>query len=300
MQNSGSDMISERPSPSVSFEFFPPATPEMAYRLWNSAMVLGPLGPSFVSVTYGAGGGTRRRTLDAVKALRQNAHMRVAGHLTCVGASRQETLDVAREYKRHGLSRIVALRGDPPKGADGVQGRFEAHPDGFASSPELIEALVREVGLPVAAGCYPEPHPEAADAKADVLWLKRKQDAGADMAISQFFFRNDDFLAFRDRAVAAGVTIPIIPGVLPIENFAKMTRFAAQCGATVPDELHELFGKTADHEDAAERHRLLATSLCVEQCDDLLNRGGVSSSCAAGSSKAHWRADVARMVAKRS
>lgn len=155
-----------------------------------------------------------------------------------------------------------------------MQGVFEPHPEGFRSSIELIEGLTSEVGLPVAVGCYPEPHPEAGDAAADVAWLKRKQDAGADMAISQFFFRNDDFLRFRDRATAAGVTIPILPGMLPIENFRKMTRFAASCGASVPDELHELFGKAAERDDAAEAHRLLATSLCVEQCDDLLTRGG--------------------------
>ncbi|MEO1330253.1 MAG: methylenetetrahydrofolate reductase [NAD(P)H] [Pseudomonadota bacterium] len=259
--------------PQVSFEFFPPATPEAAYRLWDSAQMLGPLGPDFVSVTYGAGGTTRRRTLDAIKALRGVARMRVAGHLTCVGASREETIEIARAYKKMGVSRIVALRGDPPKGDDGVARAFEPHPDGFSGSVELIEALAREVGLPIAVGAYPEPHPEARGLDDDVEHLKRKIDAGADLAITQFFFDNDDYFRFVDRARAAGIDAPILPGVLPIENFQRLTRFAAACGASIPLDYHALFEQASKREDAREASRLLATALCAEQCQNLIERG---------------------------
>ena len=265
-------ILSAGPSgaPRVSFEFFPPASPEMAYKLWGSAIALGPFGPDFVSVTYGAGGTTRRRTLDAIKALRGNAHLTVAGHLTCVGATREETLAVAQEYKAAGVSRIVALRGDPPKREDGTQGRFEPHPGGFESSVDLIEALDREVGLPLAVGAYPEPHPDAADAADDVLHLKRKLDAGADLAITQFFFDNEDFYRFRDRCAAAGIDKPILPGVLPIERFDRMVKFAANCGARVPERLHEAFAAA----DTPEKALALSTEICVAQCRDLLGRGG--------------------------
>ncbi|MEL6980446.1 MAG: methylenetetrahydrofolate reductase [Pseudomonadota bacterium] len=264
--------MSFKPStPRVSFEFFPPASPEMAYKLWGSAMALGPLSPSFVSVTYGAGGSTRRRTIDAIKALRANAKMAVAGHLTCVGATKEETLAVAREYRAAGVSRIVALRGDPPKREDGSLGAFEPHEGGFRDSIDLIAALDQEVGLPIAVGAYPEKHPEAADAADDIAHLKRKLDAGADVAITQFFFDNEDFLRFRDRAAAAGVDKPILPGMLPIERFERMVKFAAGCGANVPQRLHELYA-AAETPEAA---KALSLSLCVAQCRDLLERGGV-------------------------
>lgn len=258
-------------TPQISFEFFPPASPEMAYKLWGSAIALGPLEPNFVSVTYGAGGTTRRRTIDAIKALRANAHLSVAGHLTCVGATREETLAVAAEYKAAGVSRIVALRGDAPKREDGSPGVFEQHPGGFEGAVDLIAALDAEIGLPIAVGAYPEPHPEATTGDDDVAQLKRKFDAGADVAITQFFFDNEDFLRFRDRCAAAGVDKPILPGVLPIENFQKMVKFATACGATVPQRLHEAFAKVGGPEDA----QALSRDLCVEQCRDLVSRGGV-------------------------
>ncbi len=272
-QRAADGYCSERPAepsasgPGVSFEFFPPATPEMAYRLWSAATKLGTIGPAFVSVTYGAGGTTRKRTVDAIGALRSNAGLTVAGHLTCVGSTRAETLEVARIYKSKGVSRIVALRGDPPQGVE----KFEPHPDGFSGSVELVSALAREIGLPIAVSAYPEPHPEAARMSADVEHLKRKIDAGADLAITQFFFENEDFLRFRDACAAAGIDAPIIPGVLPIENFDKMVRFAERCGARVPDALHDLFGKAQDRDTA----RLLAATICAEQCEDLVRRGGV-------------------------
>lgn len=257
--------------PKISFEFFPPATPEMAYKLWSSAIALGPLGPNFVSVTYGAGGTTRRRTIDAIKALRANAHLNVAGHLTCVGATKEETLAVAAEYKAAGVSRIVALRGDAPKGEDGAPTKFQPHPGGFSGSVELIDALKREIGLPIAVGAYPEKHPDAEASDDDITHLRRKFDAGADIAITQFFFENDDFLRFRDRCIAAGIDKPILPGMLPIENFERMVRFATACGASVPQRLHEIYAK-ADTPEAAQK---LSTDFCVEQCRDLLDRGGV-------------------------
>lgn len=258
-------------TPHISFEFFPPASPEMAYKLWGSAIALGPLAPEFVSVTYGAGGTTRRRTLDAIKALRANAHLVVAGHLTCVGATKEETIAVAEEYKAAGVSRIVALRGDPPKREDGAVGAFEPHPGGFESSVDLIADLDAQVGLPIAVGAYPEKHPEAAAADDDVAHLKRKFDAGADVAITQFFFDNEDFLRFQDRCAAAGIVKPILPGMLPIENFERMVKFATACGATVPQRLHELYAKAESKED----RMALSRELCVAQCQDLLARGGV-------------------------
>ena len=253
--------------PQVSFEFFPPATPEMAYRLWSCAEALKPLRPEFVSVTYGAGGGTRQRTLDAIKALIDTADLVVAGHLTCVGATRDETLEVARLYKNMGVDRIVALRGDPPKG----ETEFRAHNDGFSGSVELVEALGRDIGLPLAVGAYPEPHPDATGPNSDVEHLKRKVDAGADMAITQFVFDNDLYYRFQDRCADAGISTTFVPGVLPIENFKRMTGFAARCGATVPQWLHDKFAKIDNEAD----HKALAAEIAAEQCADLVSKGGV-------------------------
>lgn len=249
----------------VSFEFFPPGTPEGSARLWRSVERLAPLAPRFVSVTYGAGGATRDRTRAAIAAIRERAGLEVAGHLTCVGATRAETLEVAESYRALGARRIVALRGDPPKG----QGRFAPHPDGFESSVELVAALAAAGHGRISVGCYPETHPEAASPEADLDHLKRKLDAGADGAISQFFFDNADFLRFRDRAVAAGITAPIIPGVLPIENFAKMRRFAEACGAGVPAALTALYEGADDRGETFDVTR----RFCAEQCRGLLAEG---------------------------
>ena len=248
----------------LSFEFFPPKTPEATLQLWRSVERLAPLGPRFVSVTYGAGGTTRARTLAAIRTIRERARLTVAGHLTCVGASRQETLAVAESYRAAGVTRIVALRGDPPRGED----RFTPHPDGFRDAPELIAALAAR-GFDVSVGAYPEVHPEAADPEADIRHLKAKLDAGADQAITQFFFEPEMFLRFRDRCAAHGITAPIIPGILPVENFERMARFAAGCGATVPDWMHAAFGNAADE---AER-TLLATAIATEMGDRLIQEG---------------------------
>jgi methylenetetrahydrofolate reductase (NADPH) len=250
---------------SVSFEFFPPKTPAMAANLWRSVERLGPLGPRFVSVTYGAGGTTRERTIAAVGAIRDLARLDVAGHLTCVGATAEATLEVARQYRAHGCTRIVALRGDPPKG----EGRFTPHPGGFASSVALVEALARDGWSRILVSAYPEPHPEARTAQDDLDTLRRKVDAGATEALTQFFFDNETYLRFRDACAAAGLAIPIHPGVLPIENFDKMRGFAESCGASVPDRLHRAFAACAD----AAAARRLAVEVAATQCAGLIAEG---------------------------
>ena len=228
------------PSPAVSFEFFPPKSLQGSFRLWECLRTLAPLGPAWVSVTYGAGGTTRELTREAVAAIGREFGLRVAGHLTCVEATREETMEVARGFRAAGVEDVVALRGDPPKGA----GRFTAHPCGFADSVELVTALASH-GFTVRVGCYPDQHPEAADADADVAWLRRKVEAGAVEAISQFFFDADAFLRFRDRCAAAGIAAPIVPGLLPVEDWAKASRFADACGARIPDALRAGFEAAA-------------------------------------------------------
>jgi len=256
---------SSRALPSLSFEFFPPHSPEASLRLWRSVERLAPLAPRFVSVTYGAGGTTRDRTAAAIQTIAERARLNVAGHLTCVGASRDETLEVARGYARLGVRRIVALRGDPPKGA----ARFEPHPDGFASAAELVAAL-RAVGdFEISVAAYPEKHPEAASLASDIDNLKRKLDAGAANAITQFFFETEDFLRFRDICAAAGITAPILPGLLPVENFAKMTNFARRCQAAVPEWMHKAFGRAETEEDAY----LLSVSIACDQAEALIAEG---------------------------
>ncbi len=251
--------------PSLSFEFFPPHSPEASLRLWRSVERLAPLAPRFVSVTYGAGGTTRDRTNAAIQTILGRARLNVAGHLTCVGASREETLEVARGYARMGVRRIVALRGDPPKG----ETRFVPHPQGFASAAELVAGL-RTVGdFEIAVGAYPEVHPEAVSAEADIENLKRKLDAGASQALTQFFFENEDFLRFRDACAKAGITAPIHPGILPVENFAKMTNFAARCRAAVPEWMHRAFARA----DTPEAAYTLSVALACEQCDGLIDEG---------------------------
>jgi len=251
--------------PAVSFEFFPPRDLEASFRLWDTVQVLAPLAPRFVSVTYGAGGTTRELTRDAVSTLHKSSGLKVAAHLTCVNASRDETLGIAQEFAKAGVNDIVALRGDPPKGAAG----FEAHPEGFRDSCELITALAENDDFTIRVGAYPDKHPEAADDQADVDWLKRKIDAGADEALTQFFFEADTFLRFRDRCVKAGIEAPITPGILPIENWKGIRKFAKGCGTPIPGWLDDAFDKAA--RDG--REDLLATALCTEMCDKLVSEG---------------------------
>jgi methylenetetrahydrofolate reductase (NADPH) len=223
------------------------------------------MGPEFVSVTYGAGGTTRRLTHEAVGTLHRNYGLNVAAHLTCVDASRGETLEIAEGYHQAGVRQIVALRGDAPNGA----ARFQPHADGFASSVDLVAALAATGKFEIAVGAYPEPHPDAADPTADVRWLKRKVDAGATKAITQFFFDADAFFRFRDDCVAAGIHVPIIPGILPIQSWAGTKRFAACCGARVPAKLDEAFATAA--RDG--REALLALAQCTALCDRLMSGG---------------------------
>jgi methylenetetrahydrofolate reductase (NADPH) len=252
-------------APRISFEFFPPQTLDASFRLWETVQMLSPLKPAFASVTYGAGGTTRKLTHEAVTTIGRNYGLNVAAHLTCVDATRAETLAIAADYAAAGVTEIVALRGDAPKGAQ----RFAAHPEGFASSVELIAALADTGKFKLRVGAYPEPHPDAADAQADVTWLKAKIDAGASSAITQFFFEADTFLRFRDRCAAAGITAPIIPGILPIHDWAGAKRFAARCGTKVPVWLDEAF--MAAKRDG--REELLSVALCTELSDALLGEG---------------------------
>ena len=251
--------------PQISFEFFPPKNLESSFRLWDTVQVLAPLEPRFISVTYGAGGTTRDLTRDAVSTLHKSSGLRVAAHLTCVNASRQETVAVARSFAAAGISDIVALRGDPPKGADG----FTPHPEGFQSSLELIAALAQSGDFTLRVAAYPESHPEAESPAADIEFLKRKIDAGASEALTQFFFEAETFLRFRDACDKAGINVPITPGILPIENWQGTRRFAKACNAKVPNWLTDAFSKA----ESDDREDLLATAVCTELCSQLIDEG---------------------------
>lgn len=251
--------------PQISFEFFPPRNVEGTFRLWDAVQVLAPLDPSFVSVTYGAGGTTRDLTRDVVATLHKHSGLRTAAHLTCVNATREETLGIAQEFAKAGVKDIVALRGDPPKG----ENCFTAHPDGFANSVELIEALAETGDFTIRVGAYPDKHPEAADLQADIDWLKRKLDAGATEALTQFFFEADTFLRFRDACAKAGIDKQIVPGILPIENWKGARNFATRCGTTIPSWVDDAFAKA----ERDGREDLLATAICTELCSDLIDEG---------------------------
>lgn len=233
--------------------------------LWTAVQRLAPLAPDFVSVTYGAGGTTRDRTMTAMLAIRDTARLTVAGHLTCVGATREDVLHVARSYAKLGCRRIVALRGDPPAGA----ATFTPHPGGFEGAVELIEALAEMRQFDIWVAAYPETHPEATSRQADIEHLKRKLDAGAVGAITQLFFDNETFYRFRDDCAAAGITAPLVPGILPIEDFWKTVRFADSCQASIPNWMFKAF----DNAEDSGSHDLLAISIATEQCDDLLDHG---------------------------
>jgi len=252
-------------TPNVSFEFFPPKSLEASFKLWETLGVLAPLAPNFVSVTYGAGGTTRALTHDAVKTIHKHYGVPVAAHLTCVDATRAETLAIADSYAEAGVTQIVALRGDPPKGSGG----FKAKEDGFQSSVELVEALARTGKFDIRVGAYPDPHPEASSLQDCVDFLKRKIDAGATSAITQFFFEAETFFRFRDACADAGITAPIIPGLLPIQSWSGVRKFAEACGTVIPHWLDEAFDK-ATRDGRAD---LLATALCTELCTDLLEGG---------------------------
>ena len=273
--------------PRLSFEFFPPNSLDGSFRLWDTVRELAPLDPGFVSVTYGAGGTTRDLTHEAVKTIHGHYGLNVAAHLTCVDATRQETLDIAKAYASAGVTDLVALRGDPPKGTAG----FAPHEDGFADSCELIAALADTGKFNIRVGAYPDPHPEAAYDGADIDWLKCKIDAGASSAITQFFFEAETYFRFRDACAAAGITAPIIPGILPIDNWTGTQKFAARCGAHLPGWLGDAF-ETAIRDD---RHDLLAISVCTELCSDLIE-GGVEDLHFYTLNKPHLTREVAHAL----
>ena len=250
----------------VSFEFFPPGDAAMESTLWQSVERLAPLSPRFVSVTYGADGSTRDRTHQLLHRIQSETRLTGAPHLTCVGASRDEVIAIARRYWSEGIRHIVALRGDPPQGAT----RYEPHPDGFAYGADLVAGLRAVADFDISVAAYPEGHPEAGSIDADFDNFKRKVDAGATRAITQFFFDTDDYLRFRDRCVAAGIGVSIVPGILPITRFPQVTRFAARCGAKIPGWLAERFAGLDDDPDT---RRLIAANVAIEQVSRLRRHG---------------------------
>jgi len=254
-------------APTVSFEFFPPKTDAMESRLWETVEKLEPYRPDFVSVTYGAGGSTRERTRNTVKRILKETGLEAAAHLTCVGATRDETTGIIHDYRSAGVDHIIALRGDPPAG---VGEAYSTHPGGFSCTSELVRAI-RDAGVSeVSVGCYPERHPDSPSEEHDLEVLKRKIDAGATRAVTQFFFDPDVFFRFRDRAVAAGISIPIIPGLMLQSNFAGLQRMAGLCGASVPENLPPLYEGLED--DAETRD--LVTANVVAKLARKLEKGG--------------------------
>ncbi|MEL7450037.1 MAG: methylenetetrahydrofolate reductase [Pseudomonadota bacterium] len=250
----------------VSFEFFPPKTEAMEATLWKSVERLAPLAPSFVSVTYGADGSTRDRTHQIVKRLKQDSPLAPAAHLTCVGASRDEIDDIARKYWDAGVRHLVALRGDPPQGST----EYVPHPEGYAYAADLVAGLRQVADFEISVAAYPEVHPQAPDAQFDLENLKRKIDAGASRAITQFFFENDCYLRFRDKAAAAGIDVPIVPGLLPVTSFTRLKSFAGMCGASVPSWLEHRFEGL---DDDANTRQLIAATTAIEQVQALRREG---------------------------
>jgi methylenetetrahydrofolate reductase (NADPH) len=251
----------------ISFEFFPPNTPQMESSLWEAIDRLAPLAPHFVSVTYGAGGSTRERTHTTVARIAAQTDLRPAAHLTCVAASISDVDDVARAYWSAGVRHIVALRGDPPTG---IGTTYAPHPQGYASSTHLIHGLKRIADFEITVSAYPEKHPESASFEQDMDALKAKIDAGASRAITQFFFENTVFLRYLERVRKAGITIPIVPGIVPVQNFKQTASFAKKTGASVPQWLADRFDGLDD--DPSTR-RLIAAAVAAEQVLDLRAQG---------------------------
>ena len=255
-----------RAPPSVSFEFFPPRDDAGSEQLWQTIDRLRPYRPRFVSVTYGAGGTTRERTDRIVRRLKAETSLEPAAHLTCVGASKADVDALVRGWWQAGIRHIVALRGDPPQG----QAKYAPHPQGYANAAALVAGLKRIGDFDVAVAAYPEKHPDSPDVAADLDNLKRKLDAGAATAITQFFFDPELYLRFRDRAAQAGISAPIVPGILPITNFARAREFAAKCGASMPDWLGDLFEGL---DDDPETRQLVAATTASELCNRLRAEG---------------------------
>ncbi|MFC4347523.1 methylenetetrahydrofolate reductase [Kordiimonas lipolytica] len=251
----------------VSFEFFPPKTPKMEETLWNSIKTLEELNPKFVSVTYGAGGGTRERTHNTVKRMVEETSLAPAAHLTCVGATKAEIDEVVRDYYDAGVRSIVALRGDPPEGTC----RYEAHPGGYANAAELVEGIRKIADFDISVGAYPEKHPDSPSLAADLDNLKRKVDAGANRAITQFFFEPDQYFRFLDHCDSYGINVPIVPGILPVTNYTTLKNFAKTAGASVPKWLGDLFDGL---DDRPQTRQLVAATVAGEMVRRLY-AGGV-------------------------
>jgi len=252
---------------SVSFEFFPPKTEKMEETLWASLKRLEPLGPQFVSVTYGAGGTTRERTHNTVVGIQNETTMQAAAHLTCVGSSKAEIDEIADRYWEEGIRHIVALRGDPEEGAS----EYKPHPDGYAYAVDLVEGLKKRHNFEISVAGYPETHPDAPSAQFDIDYLKKKVDAGADRVITQYFFEAETFLRYRDKAAAAGINVPIVPGILPVTNFKQVLKFSDACNTKVPAWMADLFSGL---DDEPETRKLVAATVASELCR-VLHANGV-------------------------
>jgi methylenetetrahydrofolate reductase (NADPH) len=257
-------------SVAVSFEFFPPSDEPMGQQLWESVQRLAPLQPEFVSVTYGADGSTRTRTHECVLRILRETNLVVAPHLTCVGASRAEVLRIAQDYWQQGVRHLVALRGDAPAANLSPEGRYRPHAGGFAYASDLVAGLTGVGKFELSVAAYPEGHPESRGVDADLENLKRKVDAGAGRAITQFFFDTDIFLRYRDRCAAAGIRATLVPGILPITRFPQLLRFAERCGASVPAWLRQRFDGL---DDDAETRRMIAANVAIEQVQRLREHG---------------------------
>ena len=269
-QNALCGMAVSSPLPkdaNVSFEFFPPKSEKMEAKLWDCIDRLQPLGPQYVSVTYGAGGSTRERTHATVTRIRRETDLEPAAHLTCVGATREEIDAIAQQYWDDGIKHIVALRGDP---VEGIGESYVPHPGGYAYAEDLVKGLKAIADFEISVAAYPEVHPQAASAEADLDFLKRKIDAGATRAITQSFFDVEVFLNFVERARAAGITVPIVPGILPVTNFTRVQEFSAQTGTSVPSWMADLFDGL---DDDPETRKLVAASVAAEQCRVLYANG---------------------------
>lgn len=253
-------------SPTVSFEFFPPKDDAGFDRLFSAIEALRPLSPSFVSVTYGAGGTTRRKTVDLVQRIRRDIGIESMAHLTCVGADRSEITQVLESLKAGGIENVLPLRGDPPL----EQSRFEAVPNGFRYASELVAFIRARYDFCLGGACYPETHPEASSAAIDIANLKRKVDAGAEFLITQLFFDNRDFLNFRNRAAAAGITAPIVAGIMPILSLDQTKRFASMCGASIPSALMQSMEAVSDDPKSI---RAIGIKHATDQCRELLREG---------------------------
>jgi len=260
------DAFAAGKAPTVSFEFFPPKTPEAEQRLFETVGSLAPLAPTFVSVTYGAGGTTRRLTIDIVRRIKREIGMEAMAHLTCVGHTADELGEILDVLTAAGIENVLALRGDPPRGSD----TFAAVPGGFGHAAELAAFIRSRWGVCVGGAAYPEKHPEAADAQTDLRHLQRKVDAGAEFLITQLFFDPARYFSFVARARAVGITVPIVPGIMPVTNVSQIERFTTMCGATIPDRLRKQLGRVREDDDAVAG---VGIAWAVEECRALLEGG---------------------------